>query len=166
MPTGLDLLRESGAIIAALDSEEGMDAAECDARLSAWMSAQADKLAAYHAVCARLDAEDELMRAHAERIASRRRLLARHREHVRSLATALLLHRETLTGDHRCRGDGYSAWLQASESVEGPEAPEAWPEAYQRVRVEPDRAGALRALRAGLEVPGVRLVSTRSVRWR
>lgn len=52
------------------------------------------------------------------------------------------------------------------ERVVGPERPEDWPVAYQRVEVKPDRTKAKAALRRGERIEGLRLERRGShLRW-
>ena len=58
-------------------------------------------------------------------------------------------------------------WLAETQSIVGPEDVSAWPETWRRTKVEPDRAAALKAAKAGQELPeGFALESKRGVRWR
>ena len=161
-----DLLRESAAIVAQLDAPEGMDADELDARLAAWLDAHEDRLAAYRWVLARLDAEDAIHAALIARVTATRRYLDRQREVIVERATALLVEQERLTGEARVKRPDYSAWLVTTESVDVTAPAAELPEQYQRVNVEPARALIGAALRAGTEVPGCVIRTTRRVRFR
>lgn len=164
--TGLDLLRESGALIAGLEAPEGMDADELDARLAAWLDGQCDKLGAYYSVVRRLEVEDDLHKTIADRVAAHRRFLARQKEHLRKLATLLLLDQEVLTGEAKVKRPEFSAWLQETDSVELRVVPAKLAKAYRRVVVEADKTAIKAAIKAGKKVRGCSVVASRSVRWR
>jgi hypothetical protein len=88
-------------------------------------------------------------------------------EHVKALATGLLLAREAMGEESKVKGPTYSAWLAETVSIVGPDEVSEWPEHWRRVKVEPDRAAALRAAKGGAALPeGFELKATRGVRWR
>lgn len=164
--TGLELLRQSGAIITALESPEGMDPADLDPQLEAWLNACDDKLAGCRFAVLRLDVETAALVLLADRLQASIRQLKRNKESVRSIATALLVDRELLGSEAKVKTPEYTAWLQASESCKVVDDPELYPERYHRLRIEPDKAAILADLKLGDEIPGCELVVSRSVRFR
>ena len=164
--TGLELLRQSGAIIAALESPEGVDPADLDPQLAAWLDACDDKLAGCRFAVLRIDQEAATLKALLDRLQGAARQLQRNKDSVRTIATALLLDREMLGSEPKVKTAEYTAWLQASESCRVVDDPELYPERYQRTRIEPDRALILADLKAGDQIPGCELVVSRTVRFR
>lgn len=168
MATGLDLLRESAAIVAAIDAPDGADADAIDARLAAWLSAAEDKIAAYWAATRRIDAEDSELHAIADRITGRRRALASARAHVADMATALLLEREAHGFDARERRPEFSAWLATTSRVDVPTDAASLPPQYRRERttITADRDAIRAAIEGGETVDGCAIIAARGVRWR
>lgn len=163
--TGYDLINESARIIALLESPEGADADELDPVLSSWLDATDDKLGAYYAVCQRLDSEDALQKAVADKVASRRKYLAGQRDRVRTMAAALLESREALGEEPKVKRPDFTAWLQASEAVEVVDE-RALPPDLVKTTISADKAAIKIALKSGREVPGCSLVTSRSVRFK
>ena len=164
--TGLEILRESGELILAIDAPEGMDTDELDARLAAWLEAQEDKLAAYRWVCARIDSEMVLLKQVIDRVQAKSRALDRNKESIRSMATALLLDREVLTGSaETAKGIDYSAWLAKSERVEVTIDPRKLPVKFRKISVSADLAAIKEQLKTK-KVKGCQVVTSRSVRFR
>ena len=111
--------------------------------------------------------EAGMCRVEEARIKARRQALESAEERVKQLATALLVAREELGEEPKVKTAHYTAWLAETQSVAGPEDVSEWPETWRRVKTEPDRAAALKAAKAGEELPsGFRLESKRGVRWR
>lgn len=163
--TGYDLLTESAHIIAMLEAPEGADADALDSRLSAWLADADDKIGAYHAVCERLDAEDELLKKVADRIAAKRKYLAANKSRVRSMATEILIAMEGCGEEPKVKRPEFTAYLQASEAVEvGDE--KAIPPDLVKVTVAPDKTLIKAAIKSGREVPGASIVTSRSVRFK
>ncbi len=179
MTTSRDLtasaLSHAAALAAAVDRLLDLDIPEeawsDDAHYSAALAAICDlepdiaaKLDALRAVRIRLDAECSALAAEERHLAQRRRALdrtaARLGETGRLLLAALPPDRD---GKQKTRGT-HSHWLQASESIHGPDDPAQWPESCRRVRYEPDRAAAKALLDSGTVLPGVSVV--RTMGWR
>jgi hypothetical protein len=165
--TGYDLLRDAAGIVAQLDSIEGADPAELDARLTAWLDAADDKHAAYYAVSRRLDLESDECAALMAGLRKRAAYLASQQARVKALASELLAAREALGEEPRVSTPMFRAWLATTEAVSVPEDVAMLPEQYVRVKVtrEADKAAIKAAIKAGESVPGAFLVQTRGVRW-
>lgn len=73
---------------------------------------------------------------------------------------------EATTGESKIRTAAFTVYLASSERLEGPEDVNDWPTEYQNTITRPDKAGAKAALKAGQEIPGFELVSSRSVRFK
>lgn len=179
MPTSRDLtataLSNAARLAAAVDrlldddtpEEDWGDDAEYASALAAIIEHEPDvaaKLDAIRAVRLRLDAECAAIRDEELNLAERRRALDRSADRLgetgRLLLAALPPDRD---GRQKTRGT-HSHWLQASESIQGPDDPAAWPESCRRVRYEPDRAAAKALIDQGINVPGVSVV--RTMGWR
>ena len=166
MSTGYELIKQAGALVAELDTPEGADADTFDAALAAWVASTDDKLTAYWAVCKRIDAEGDQLRALEQTLARRRRYLEAQGERVRSMACELLASRESLGEEPKVRTALFSAWLATTTSVEVSVEAERLDECYRRVEVSVDKARLKRDLELGATVHGAALVAKRGVRWR
>ena len=161
-----DLLQSAHSLVVAIEGDEGIDPTMLAPRLAAWLDASDDKLGGCRVAIARLTEGADFLKSEEKRIAERRKAIEAQTAHVRDLATSLLVAREALGEEPKVKTPTYTAWLQASESVDGPERPEDWPTEYQRVTVSADREAAKRALKAGTAIEGVTLRESRSVRFR
>lgn len=167
MPTTYELMEAARAVFACIDSEAGVLTPEAEAQLIAFLEGSEDKIAACIAVAKRLDAEAELLKSEEMRLRDRRHALENGVDRVRSFASDLLLTREQLGEEPKVKTASYTAWLQTTESVQGPEDVAYWPMEWTRTKVEPDRSSALKAIKAGSQAPdGFGIVQRRSVRWR
>ena len=114
------------------------------------------KLDAVRAVRARLAAEAETIRGEEKRLAARRKSVEKAESRLAGLGLSLLRAWAALGHEPRVgREDGAngSHWIARSQSIRGPEDPAAWPAEWQRTKIEPDRAAALKAARAGDFLP-------------
>ena len=114
------------------------------------------KLDAIRAVRQRLAAEAETIRGEEKRLAARRKSVERAEGRLAGMGLSLLRAWAALGRDAKVgRQDGASAshWIARSLSIRGPEDAEAWPAEWQRTKIEPDRAAALKAARAGDFLP-------------
>ena len=167
MPSTYDLLVDSARILGSIEAEQGVLTPECELALATWLETSEDKLHSCLALSRRLDAEATLLKDEENRLKARRQAMESAEERVKLLATALLLAREELGEEPKVKTAYYSAWLAETQSVSGPEEVSEWPEMWRRVKTEPDRAAALKAAKAGAELPsGFRLETKRGVRWR
>ena len=167
MTTTYDLLVQSSYLLAFIEAEAGVLTPEAETALLDWLAASEDKLHGCLALTRRLDAEASLLKEEEARLKSRRQAMETAEERVKQLATALLLAREELGEEPKVKTSHYTAWLAETQSVTGPEDVSEWPETWRRVKTEPDRAAALKAAKAGADLPaGFRLESKRGVRWR
>jgi hypothetical protein len=149
--------------------------------IAAW-GEQADRaIERRHFVAAELTRQRDHAKAEAARFRDRVGRLEREIERVKAPALALMLSKRELgevdkEGKVRVKTACVSAWLVETESVDGPEDGRDWPEAFQRVSVEPDRAGAKAVLQLGasadprdlaaLAEAGVRVRPNVTLGWR
>jgi hypothetical protein len=161
--TGYDLYAQAAHLISTIESLEGADPDILDPQLAAWLDSCDDKIAAYHAVLKRFEIEDAALKAEADAIAAARKRHAKQAERVRDLATLLLITMEQLGNEPKVKRSTFSAWLATTESVSAPEDATLLPLAYQRVKVEANKAKLKDALKAGELVDGCSLVQTRGV---
>lgn len=167
MATTYELLEQARAVLACLETEAGVLTPEAETQLFAFLDGSADKLAACMAIAKRLDAEAELLKSEEMRLRDRRHALENGVDRVRGYATDLLVAREALGEEAKVKTASYTAWLQTTESVQGPDDVAYWPMEWTRTKVEPDRSSALKALKAGDVAPdGFGIVQRRSIRWR
>jgi hypothetical protein len=167
MPTTYELIEAARAVFACIDSEAGVLTPEAEAQLIAFLEGSEDKIAACIAVAKRLEAEAELLKSEELRLRDRRHALENGVDRVRAFASDLLLTREQLGEEPKVKTPTYTAWLQTTESIQGPEDIAYWPMEWTRTKIEPDRSSALKAIKAGDETPdGFSIVQRRSVRWR
>ncbi len=167
MTSTYELLSQARGILDVIDSEAGVLTPEAEAALFAFLDASEDKLGACMAVAKRLDAEGELLKSEETRLRDRRHALENAVDRVRGVASELLLAREALGEEAKVKTSTYTAWLQTTESVRGPDEIAYWPMEWTRTKIEPDRSAALKGLRAGADVPdGFEVVQRRSIRWR
>ena len=168
MSSTYDLIITAGQLaldVASLEPEADIDG-ELAERLNAYLIGVDDKLGALRFVHTRFKNDADLIADEAKRLQARARTLRASAERVRGLATDLLIAHEETTGEAKVKTPEYTAWIATSRSVKGPKDGVDWPPEYQRTRIEPDKQGALRALRAGATIDGLEVVETRSIRWR
>jgi hypothetical protein len=150
-------------------------------KIAAW-SEQADRMIERrHFVAAELARQRDHAKAEALRFRERVGRLEREIERVKAPALALMIAKRELgevdkEGKVRVKTACVSAWLVETVSVDGPEDGRDWPEAFQRVSVEPDRAGAKAVLQLGasadprdlaaLAEAGVRVRPNVTLGWR
>jgi hypothetical protein len=151
----------------ALDEDPSADVgAVVGPMLEELVDASSSKIDALYQVDFRVLGEAEMLDEQAKRLqasASRMRHVSRR---VRDMARDLLEAHEQLTGTPKIVGQHASARLQKNTpAVSGPDDPSAWPEAYTYPELRIDKAAARRDLLAGVEIPGVELVQSRSIRW-
>ena len=167
MTTTYDLMRGAARVQMEIDENSGLISEDTATFLAGWIEESEDKVLACMHLVRRMEVEAELLEAEEKRLRQKRRTCENVAEHVKALATGLLLARESMGEEPKVKGPTYSAWLAETVSIAGPEDVSAWPEVWRRVKVEPDRAAALRAAKGGAELPeGFALESKRGVRWR
>lgn len=166
MATTFELIQQAhtltGEILALDPSDEEAEAA-LQLAVSAFLEGCDDKLGALRVVLGRIGSERAYLKDEEARLAGRRHVLDRAEERIKESATLLLEEREAFTGESKIKTPTYTAWLGSSTSVEGPEDPAQWPPEYllERVTVTPAKAQAAADLRAGRQIPGLRLVTRR-----
>ena len=167
MTTTYDLMRGAARVQMEIDENSGLISEDTAAFLSGWIEESEDKVLACMHLVRRMEVEAELLEAEEKRLRQKRRTCENVADHVKALATGLLIARESMGEEPKVKGPTYSAWLAETQSIVGPEDVSAWPETWRRTKVEPDRAAALKAAKAGQELPeGFALESKRGVRWR
>jgi len=166
MPTTYELMQQSRYLLGLIEAEEGVLSSDTEAELRNWLAISEDKVHACMAARKRIDAEADMIRDEEKRLAGRRRAFEAASARVVQLATDLLLEREQLGEPSKVKTSHYTAWLQDTQSVEGPEDVSAWPSSWTRTKVEPDKAMAAMALSSGDQREGFRIVTRRSIRWR
>lgn len=132
------------------------------------------KLDAISYVIDNMKAEAQKLRSWEKELAQKRRAqeagISRLQQTAASLLTASResgLFIDAKTGRvkvNRDHGATRSHWLAATESVEGPESPELWPEGWRIKTFKPDKKSALAALKSGDTVDGFQIV--RREGWR
>lgn len=167
MPSTYDLLNQARYLLTIIEADEGVLTDTTEAELLNWLAQSEDKLHACLAARKRIDAEAELLREEEKRIAAKRKALERASDRVMELATGLLVERETMGEEPKVKTGYYSCYLAETQSLVGPEEITEWPEAWRRVKVEADKATALREAKNGAKLPhGFGLVTKRSARFR
>ena len=167
MTTTYDLMRGAARVQMEIEQNDGLLSEDTAAFLSGWIEESEDKVLACMHLVRRMDAEAELLEREEKALRAKRKTCENVSEHVKALATGLLLAREAMGEESKVKGPTYSAWLAETVSIAGPEDVSEWPEVWRRVKLEPDRAAALRAAKSGAELPyGFELKATRGVRWR
>lgn len=167
MTTTYDLMRGAARVQMEIEENSGLLSEETAAFLTTWIEQSEDKVLACMHLVRRMEAEGELLEREEKTLRQKRKTCENVGELVKSMATNLLIARESLGEEPKVKGPTYSAWLAETVSIAGPEDVSEWPEVWRRVKVEPDRAAALRAAKGGAELPyGFELRATRGVRWR
>lgn len=124
------------------------------------------KLDALRAVWLRLDAEVGLIRQEEKMLASKRRARERGMLRVREFSTSILQGMRDMGEEPKLKTTTNTFWLSQSTSIEGPSDASLWPHRWQRVKIDPDKKSALKALKGGEEVDGFHLVEKEGVSWR
>jgi len=167
MTTTYDLMRGAARVQMEIEENSGLLSEETAAFLTTWIEQSEDKVLACMHLVRRMEAEAELLEVEEKRRRQKRKTCENVGELVKSMATNLLIAREALGEEPKVKGPTYSAWLAETQSIVGPDDVSQWPETWRRVKVEPDRAAALKAAKSGAELPeGFALESKRGVRWR
>ena len=166
MSSTYELLATSRSLLDMVETEGGVLTVEAEAVLQDFLVKSEDKLHACLAVMRRAEAEADLLKAEEKRIAERRKAYELTVERVRDLAAYILEAREQMGEEPKVKTAHYTAWLGESESVVGPEDITDWPAEWTRTKVEPDKAAAKAALKAGAAAHGFAITKKRSVRFR
>jgi len=159
MTTAYDITHRIRVLVAALEASGGEADEATEDALGELVEAAQGKADALLYTLERLDLETTAERVAEQRHARRRATLGKADERVRALLRELVLGHLEITGESKLRTPHGTAYLSVSTAVEGPENPEEWPDEYlvviEDVRV--NKRQALEDLRAGRQVPGVRL---------
>ena len=122
------------------------------------------KLDAISFVIDRLAAKAKMYRAWEKELAQKRHANENAIARLKGLATSLLtaarsggMFLDEKTGKVKISRDKDGAsrthYLQGTDAVQGPETPEAWPEAWQTQTIKPNKRAALEAIKATGEIP-------------
>jgi hypothetical protein len=154
-----DITHRIRVLVAALEASGGEADEATEDALGELVEAAQGKADALVYTLSRLSLEQGDEAAAEARHKARRTSLERAEERVRSLLLELVQANLEITGEAKVRTAHGTAYVHTSTAVEGPEDPAAWPAEYRRERVEVsvDKRAALADLKAGLQVPGVRL---------
>lgn len=167
MSSTFDLINQARYLLTIIEADEGVLTETTEAELLNWLAQSEDKLHACLAARKRIDSEAELLRDEEKRIAAKRKALENASDRIMELATGLLVERETMGEEPKVKTSHYSCWLAETQSLVGPDEVTEWPEQWRRVKVEADKATALREAKAGAKLPaGFGLVTKRSARFR
>ena len=167
MTTTYDLMRGAARVQMEIEENSGLLSEETAAFLTTWIEQSEDKVLACMHLVRRMEAEADLLEREEKALRAKRKTCEHVADLVKALATNLLRARESMGEEAKVKGPTYSAWLAETVSIAGPEDVSEWPDVWRRVKVEPDRAAALRAAKGGAELPyGFSLESKRGVRWR
>lgn len=158
--TTLDLIDAYDAMLAELYAE-GANTDAVFARLELWLADAEDELAVIRLVLARNDANIEFLHDEEKRLANRRKSIMNADSRLRDLAVRLL---EKTGGKAKCAQ--YTAWVQESERVVGPENPLDWPEDLRFTEWKVDSFTARQRLKNGELLPGICLETKKTVRFR
>lgn len=167
-PTTYDLLMQADRLLLDLQDAGGELTEEAEAAWAAWLKAGGGKLESLHAVAQRCTMQSVFLKAEEERLAKRRKALEGVKERVKALGQEIVVSHHNLTGETAIKTPTFTAWLQSSSRVVGPEDVNLWPEGYRRTQttVSPDKEKAKEALRRGEAVEGVKLEPTTTLQWR
>lgn len=166
MPTTYDLMQQARYLLGLIEADEGVLSETTERELKNWLAVSEDKVHACFAARKRIDAEADVLRDEERRLAIRRRALETASDRIGELATGILLEREQMGEPPKVKTSHYSAWLQDTQAVSGPDDVSSWPQEWTRTKVEPDRLMAMKALTAGETRDGFGVVTRRSIRWR
>jgi len=165
--TSYDYLRAYTQVIAQLEETSGVLTEESQALLNATLDGIGGKIEGLCYFVSSIDAEADHFDAWADRLAQRAKVLRNTRDRIKSgIIQPILESHFDLTGEKKIPAGTVTVYLKQSEYVDGPEDAESWPEEYRRTKVTADKAGALKALKAGQQIPGVTLGVSNSVSWR
>lgn len=166
MPTTAELVHASHEALDLLDQNQWEITPELEARIDELVEASQDKLAAIKHINDRCQSEAELLGNEIQALQARRTAILSVRERVRELGLMLLRSNRELTGLPRVKTPVYTAYIGRTQVVRGPEDPNLWPDGYKTVRVNADKLGALKDLRAGKEIPGLSLADVEYAAFR
>ena len=167
MPSTYDLLATSRSLLDMVETEGGALTVEAEAVLQNFITQSEDKVLACLTVIRRADAEADLLKEEEVRLAKRRKAFEATSDRVRELAADLLMARESLGESPKVKTAQYTAWLQDTDSLVGPEDVTDWPAEWTRTKVEPDKKAAMASIKStGLAPRGFSVAVKRGLRFR
>lgn len=162
MTTAIELLDEASRILSA-EYESEFEAAVA---VMNWCEKAEDKFAAIYYARKRMTQEIELLKSEEKRLVERRRSIERIEEHLEIYAVRLLLKREELGLESKIKTPIYTASLSEASRVVGPENDEDWPEQACITVKKPSKTLAKTLIESGVELDGVRIEKTKTLRMR
>jgi len=169
MTTTDELLAQAGALLGQLLMDGGDVTEESEALIETWLEGSADKIGGCRAIRLQIQRQIELLRDEERRLAARRKALVARQVWVEDKALSLLHMRQDFGEEAKVKTEAYSAWVQASASVDLADPKAALdniPDAYlspQKPRL--NKAKARRDMIDGAEIPGLLLVWRETVRF-
>lgn len=170
MPTTDELLAQAGALLGQLLMDGGDVTEESEALIETWLEGSADKIGGCRAIRLQIQRQIELLRDEERRIAKRRKALETRQGWVEEKALSLLHMQADFGGEMRIKTEAYSAWVQASASVDF-----ADPKTFDLGKVPDDyltpqkprlnKAKARQDMIDGKEIPELLLVWRETVRF-
>ena len=158
MSTVYDLTCAAELLILGLEQDGGVLSPEAEERLQAFADESEDKLEALAVVYHKLAEAAKADKSEADRFLHRRKSRLAARERVAAMGLALLKSRAELVEPTTVRTRAGTVYLGKSQAtVQGPSEASEWPEEYRTAVYKPDKAGALRDLKAGETIPGLSL---------
>ena len=160
-----EYLAEAGNLLASLMENEGVLTDEDEARLEEWAAGTGDKLGAWRAVYRRAEAEAQIWKAEKARITAMQKRAESLMTRAKLAGLELLEARAELGEPTTIKG---LCFLRKPKALSAPDDLSGWPAAFLIER-DPsmDRAGALKALKAGEELgEGFAIEERSSITWR
>jgi hypothetical protein len=160
-----EYLAASYKIMASLMESEGVLTDEDEAKLEEWAAGTGDKLGAWRAVYRRAEAEDQIWKAEKSRIGAIQKRAQSLMVRAKLAGVELLHARAELGEPTTIKG---VCFLRKSQALSAPPELEDWPAGFLIERAPSmDRAGALKALKAGEDLgDGFSIEERTSITWR
>tara|TARA_R110002073_G_scaffold110569_4_gene246855 strand:+ start:1441 stop:1935 length:495 start_codon:yes stop_codon:yes gene_type:complete len=160
-----EYLAEAGNLLAALMESEGVLTDEDEAKLEEWAAGTGDKLGAWRAVYRRAEAEAQIWKAEKGRIVAIQKRAESLMMRAKLAGVELLEARAELGEPTTIKG---VCFLRKSQALSAPDELEDWPAGFLIHKAPSmDRAGALKALKAGDAIgDGFSIEERSSITWR
>lgn len=167
MSSAIEYRKSVEPVVGALIDSDGQEPDVFDRAIDKLLSKSSDKLGTLWAILKILEEKDGTLKAAQDRISLCRRHIGATRDRLRQMATAILLEMEVQGQEPSVKRPEFSAHLHSSQSVEGPARDEDWPELLQKrtLVVKADRAAALARLKAGEAFEGLKLITSRVIKF-
>jgi len=126
------------------------------------------KMVSLYHVVRRLEAETQGIRDEERRLAAARNAREAARDRLRAWMGEIMDGHVTTRGQSKIKAGGHTFWLQASERLEAPKDPHAWPREFAPLVPKPNAAALKKAVKAGDAVlpDGFEIVTTEGIRYR